>query len=218
MPLITKTLVEVKSENIALDVNNFTMIDAISLQKEVNEFYPCEVRVKFAENVNSVLSFYNVAVYLINPTTETRIHKVQRRGKIHYNIYSSDIEHDICFKNVNRYQKETAIKDIEIPKTIGKLTTKKVQQWIDYINQCFVLIEAENNVNTSELDAFLESIKDQEVRWFYNKTSGEIIKNGIKFSFKIEEGCISKKIEVYYKVDDNIENFLKLANNNYKGA
>lgn len=218
MQLITKTLAEVKSENIALDVNDFTMIFVISLQKEVNEFYPCEVRVKFAENVNSVLVFHSVSVCLINPTTETRIHKIQRGGKIHYNIYSSDIEHDICFKNVNRNQKETAISGIEIPKTIGKLTTKKIQQWIDYINQCFVLIEAKNNVNTRELDAFLESIKEQEVRWFNNKTSGEIIKNGIKFSFKIEEGCISKKIEVYYKVDNNIENFLKLADNNYKGA
>ena len=218
MPLITKTLEEIKSENIAIDVNNFTIIDAISLQKEVNEFYPCEVRVKFAENINSVLAFHSVSVCLINPTTETRIHKVHRSGKIHYNIYSSDIEHDICFKNVSRYQKQNAISGIEIPKTIGKLTTKKIQQWIDYINQCFVLIDAENSANTSELDAFLDSIKDQEVRWFNDKKSGEIIKNGIKFSFKIEEGCISKKIEVYDKVKNNIENFLKLADNKYKGA
>ena len=219
MPLITKTLEEIKSENIAIDVNNFTIIDAISLQKEVNEFYPCEVRVKFAENVNSVLAFHSVSVCLINPTTETRIHKVHRSGKIHYNIYSSDITQDACFKNTNRDQKADVIKGIVIPKTIGKLTTKKVQQWIDYINQCFDLIKAENNKNTSELDAFLESIKDQEVHWLNDKkTSGEIFKNGIKFSFRIEEGYISKYIEVHYKVDRNIENFLKLADNNYKGA
>lgn len=47
--------------------------------------------------------------------------------------------------------------------------------------------------------------------------SGELVKNGICYSFEIhQDGYISQKISIDYRVNDTLENFLLLSENNFK--
>ena len=72
-----------------------------------------------------------------------------------------------------------------------------------------------NEQNGNEKAKFLESIKGMPVKWWNNNKQGEIVQNGIKFSFTISETCISTKTEICYQVPNTLESFLKLADNKY---
>lgn len=129
-----------------------------------------------------------------------------------YVIYEDTIR---TFKNVDSYTIKRIKEKIKEPQQIGVLSLKKLVNWFEY--HISVINEAKelNNVNGSEKDKFLKSIEGLPIHWYNNGKNGEIIQNGIKFSFNIGETYISKKIEVHYQVSNELENFLKLSNNKY---
>ena len=87
--------------------------------------------------------------------------------------------------------------------------------WFEY--HLAVIEEAKkiNAANGSEEAKFLKSIEGLPVNWDRNGKSGEILQNGILFSFSIGPTYISKKIEIHYKVSNELESFLKLSKNQY---
>jgi hypothetical protein len=60
---------------------------------------------------------------------------------------------------------------------------------------------------------FLESIKNENVSWNSDKKSGYILKNGIRYIFKIEQGFIQEKLEIDWNVKNTFESFKLLSDN-----
>lgn len=117
------------------------------------------------------------------------------------------------FKNLSHSAVQTIKNTFKEPNAIYKPTTKKIQAWIDYLNAVYSECKRQDDEQGNEINSFLDSIKNEPVKYFKNGMSGEIVKGGLKFSFSIENGYINKKIEVYYEVPTTIENFNKMAEN-----
>lgn len=182
---------------------------AIKQVEEFNTFIPCELVFKLSEGDND-LYFEYTEIKIIDPLNFVISFDSYRKK---YTIYLRSINED--FKNITHYTIQEAQKNLIEPKQIGVLTTKKVNDWLNYYRELYAALKVINEQNSDKVKQFLKSIEGQPVRWFNNNKSGEIVKNGLVFKFKIEETYISTSIEVHYKTGSDLNDFLKLADNKH---
>lgn len=209
MAWIKKSISEAIKDGFNVDVRNVN--ECIELQKEVVKFYPCEVMLMFKHYDNKEHFEYSI-VQLKNDLCSISINKNWDGKKYHIGT------NDYVANNLSGYQRNDIIKSFKAPNNIGVLSTKKIQQWIDYINQYVTEIRRKDKENSDEIALFLESIKDEPVKWYAENKRGAIIKNGLRYEFKIEDGYIDEKISLEYFGGQNLELFKQLSDNKYKGA
>jgi hypothetical protein len=191
------------------DYNQKSLTEVINTSEKVSQFYPSQVILNFQEEDGK--EYYQYAEI-----------KMEYKGYDFYVKYWDQKKKFIIYedftrrlKNVDRYALASIKEKIQEPQQIGVLSEKKLLNWFEYhlsVIQEAVKIDIEKG---SEKDAFLKSIEGLPVKWWNNGKSGEIIQNGVKFSFTISETYISKKIEIYYSVPNDLESFLKLSDNKY---
>lgn len=191
------------------DYQSKNLTEIIKVSEQVNQFYPCEVVLHFSEYDNSehyehadIKMTYEGYIFYIKYWDYTK----------KFVIYEDTLR---TFENVDNYAIKRIKEDIKQPQNIGVLNLKKLVSWFEYHISIIEKARELNDINGNEKNAFLESIKHLPVKWWNNNKQGEIVQNGIKFSFSIGETYISKKIEIHYSVNNELENFLKLSNNKY---
>jgi len=191
------------------DYQSKGLTETIKMSEEISHFYPCEVVLNFSEYDNKE-HFEHADIKMIYKDIAFYIRYWEYKKK--YFIYEDKIR---TFKNVDSYTIKRIKENFKEPQQIGVLSLKKLINWFEY--HISIINEASkiNDTNGSEKDIFLKSIEGLPIHWYNNGKNGEIIQNGIKFSFNIGETYISKKIEVHYSVNNELENFLKLSNNKY---
>lgn len=209
MAWIKKTLSEAIKDGFNVDVRNVN--ECIELQKEVVKFYPCEVVLMFNQYDNKEHFEYSM-VQLKNDICAISISKNWTGTK--YNISTNDY----AANNLSYYQKNDIIESFEAPNNIGVLSTKKIQQWIDYINLYVTEIRRKDNEYSDKVALFLESLKGEAVKWYSENKRGAIYKNGLRYEFNIDNGYINEKITLEYFGGQNLELFKQLSDNKYKGA
>lgn len=127
-------------------------------------------------------------------------------GKTNYRFFAPRNKYNnlINYRNTN-----------PIPNKIGKPTDNKLQEWVDYLKNEIKEREDYYNSVQSKIETFLKSLKPFEVKWYNNNTRGEIVKNGIKYSFSIDYGSggVFQKIGICYTVKENLSSFVKLSEN-----
>lgn len=171
------------------------------LQKDVEQFYPCELI--FCVQDGRYFDFCEVIL-----KHDTIRIEVSHRDKV-YSITSGDYSK---FKNMNNYDRRKIKDDIQAPNKIGVLSTKKIQDWIAYHENIYNKVRQISEENTAKIDDFLKSIEPLPFTYSDGKFRGEIVKNNIRFSYRISEGCISKSLELI-STPATIKNFLKLSDN-----
>ena len=134
--------------------------------------------------------------------------EVSHRDKV-YSITSGDYSK---FKNISNWDRRKIKDDVEAPNRIGVLSTKKIQDWIIYHENIYNKVKAISDENTAKIDDFLKSIEPLPFTYRDGKLRGEIVKNNIRFSYYISDGCISKSLELI-STTATIKNFLKLSDN-----
>lgn len=105
------------------------------------------------------------------------------------------------------------------PNKCSVLTDKKVQAWLDWLRlrrkTYDDIIEKEGN----EISAFLSRINNLKLKGCkmdVTDTHGRIVKNNIRFTYKIEDGYIRQTIEVdNAHGDDKLTDFVKMALGQY---
>lgn len=179
----------------------------------VSKVYPCAAFffVDFGDGSDEPY-YEHYEVLLDHPELSLRVSYDGRQKK--WNIYNQSI---FTLKNVTYYTQEAIEKNIPKPRQIGKLSAKKVQEWVYYHEQVYKQLVEVNNGNAANLQAFLGSIKDLPVKWFDGNKQGSIVRNGIELEFKIEPTYVSKKIVIHWSVENDVASFLKLSDNKYEG-
>lgn len=182
--------------------------ESIEVKKDLNEFTPCDILVRYDENDSN--SIYCLYVILTDyPFIQCRY---STRDKKYYFYIIQD-------NNSGTYgltQSQINIKHLTEPVKIGVLSTKKVNAWIQYLLDIEKLYKETSNKGKNLKDEFLKSIEGLPVKWYDNNKKGSIEINNVIFNFEISETYISKKIELSYKIDNTIENFKLLSQNNLK--
>lgn len=185
------------------------LTEIIKVSEQVNQFYPCEVVLNFSEYDNKE-HYEHADIKMIYKEIIFYIKYWEHKKK--YVIYQDTLK---TFENVDSYTIKRIKENFKEPQQIGVLNLKKLVNWFEYYIAIINEAKKINDTNGSEKNAFLESIKGLPIKWYNNNKQGEIIQNGIKFSFTIGETYITKKIEIHYSVDNELKNFLKLSNNKY---
>lgn len=154
--------------------------------------------------------FYGVRIEFTRNGIRFHLEKIYKENK--YRIVP-DMEH---FQNVNRYDIQRATNQYEKPCNIGAFTAKKVNDWINYYTTIYNQVAEEDAENAQKVADFLKSIENESVRWqAQNHSKGEITRNGLCFTFYIEEGHLSFNLSLSYCGTTDYNKFRLMADNQY---
>ena len=134
--------------------------------------------------------------------------------------YSFYLNHNLPYVKYDT-QKQVSEKYTK-PQEVGVLNTNKIKAWVEYLIKIYQDMIEISKERVLKIDSFEKQAREAGATigkkdTYYGTFSGQIVKNGIEFEFSIQdEGYISQEIKVYYKVSDTIENFLALADNQYR--
>lgn len=194
------------------DQKNIDHLEPIAA--EVNKFWPAKQVFYGYESENKQLIYSRTAIVLEHPFLDIEIDPPRRAGKDKWDMrcYSFDM------KNITYHDHKIDAKE---PNDFKVLTTKKIQAWVDYFELKFKFLSELNEKRANIVADFLKSIEGQNVQWYgknqYGENNrGEIVKNGLLFKFEISTGYVSKRIEIHYKAGNDLDTFLKLADNKYQ--
>lgn len=203
--------IEQANTNQLSEYQNRDLTELIRRSEEISVFYPCQVYLNFDQYDNGEEYYKYAEIKAIYKGTEFFIKYWGQTKK--YHIYSEELTRK--FKNIDNYTISRIKENIKEPQQIGVINLKKLVNWFEY--HLAVIEEAKkiDEANGNEEAKFLKSIEGLPVKWDRNGKSGEILQNGILFTFSIGPTYISKKIKINYKVSNELESFLKLSDNKY---
>ena len=179
------------------------------LMQEVRKYIP---QAEYGYHVVSgeYPAFYGVRIEFTYNGIRFHVYKINKENK--YRI-AADLEH---FEYVNRYDIERAGNQYEKPCNIGVFTAKKINDWINYCTQIYRQVEQANAENARKVADFLKSIENEPVRWERrNHSKGTITRNGLRFTFYIEEGHLSFELSLSYRGTADYDTFRLIADNRY---
>ena len=159
------------------------------LMQEIRKYIP---QAEYGYHVESgeYPAFYGVRIEFTYNGIRFHVCKIYKENK--YRI-AADMEH---FEYVNRYDIERA----------GN----------QYDTQIYRQVEQENVENSKKVADFLKSIENEPVRWEGNNHSkGTIIRNGLRFTFYIEEGHLYFELSLSYRGTADYDTFRLIADNRY---
>ncbi len=210
-----------------------TKENMIKVKQIVNQLSILNIKAKdlYTVEVHDNKTYFEHGVYcIIDAPTDHQNMIIRINFDTHtkkYSIHTLNTWEYCDNSEADRVRKELNINE---PQTIGVLTAKKVQIWINYHTAIFIACEQRAKENENKINEFLKELeqfpqtkeqyntKDNILHLFErsNNQTGYIRKNGIEFSFEIHKGSgfVSKKIEL--RADNNtIETFNNLSNNKY---
>lgn len=118
---------------------------------------------------------------------------------------------DEDLQHVDNYSKTVAHNGLTEPQRIGKLSKRKVEEWIAYQTQYYrnlERIDEKNRQRIREHIARLERIPD--VVWSKDRQFGTIDRHGLCYSFRIERTGISENIRLM-RYGHSLDEFLEMA-------
>ena len=175
-----------------------------NLSNEVSKFYPSEVR--YILTGDDIFDLNHCEVILTHDL-DFRVQLIKEK----YQIYCQSLWE---FRNVLSVSKQYEIENsVEKPKNIGVLTSKKIQDWVNYYERVYNLMKIEKELCENKVELFRNKLSNvPDVEWNTDKKSGYIVRNGLKYSFWIQsDGYIHEKIEVHYKTNSNFEEFERMT-------
>lgn len=132
----------------------------------------------------------------------------QTYPKITYRIFCCN---DDDLQHADNYSRTKAHKGLIEPQRIGKLSKRKVEEWVEYQTQYYrnlVRIDKENDRSIREHIARLERIPD--VLWSRDRQSGTIERHGLSYSFQVERTGVSENIRLS-RFGHSLDDFLEMA-------
>lgn len=131
--------------------------------------------------------------------------------KVHYDI-SCDWS---SFRYADNYSYGKAFDKQTAPNRIGVFTKKKIDDWVEYLTQGFRNLERIDAENERKIIGYrnrLEALSD--VVWVHDKSHGQIIRNGLTYTFDIRQTDYSEKISLDYR-SRTLDDFLALSDNKF---
>ena len=183
--------------------------EALKFCGTVGPFYPCYPMFRISEH-DGYNSYENWQACLSHPELKLQINYSNHEKKYHTRCVSIE-----DLNNINRYSIIEAKKSITAPNLIGVLTAKKILQWVNYYESLYAVLKAENDTNSNEIQQFINSMDGLPVKWNSDKKGGAILKNGLEFTFSIQEKFVFTHIKLHYTTGETLAAFIKLSDNKY---
>lgn len=203
------TLTQFQTLNVKLsEYQQRDINEAVELCELIKPFYPCSVKVDVSTQEGQL--YYQLVYVMLDGDLNLSVKKSKDKFVINCYFALDTI------RNVSGYTRNEVYKQVPEPVKIGVLSTKKIQAWVDYYTEVYRRLLSIDSENQNKKAAFLKSIEGLPVEWFNNNKSGTLVKNGIEYTFKIEDEYVSENIKLHYSVYATLDNFLKLSDNKFK--
>lgn len=208
---------ELKKVNISTSRNAEIKIkEAEEVAEKFRKFIPeLELRYVVYTPEDSLQGYIDyVGVYFQRNKLQFEIRKNDYPRK-HYSIHVNTSE----FIKTNSYDESRAKEGLTEPNLIGSPTLKKVNDWIEYLTQYYKNLKIIHDRNTQEEEEFRVALSRlPDVKYGHrDKNSGEIIRNGLRYSFEIGVNSISQKISIdLYWREQTLDSFLLMSDSKYK--
>ncbi len=141
-----------------------------------------------------------------------------------YHFYMDKKYPFVNYQDTNRISEQ-----FKKPVEVGVLSTKKINDWINYLMNIDKEEKKLSNEKQEKIDTFLKTLEHEPVKWInksfdtdskYNgyDIQGGIIKNGINYSFRIDKdsGYIRETIEIDWRTKQNLQSFKAMVKGEYK--
>ena len=178
-----------------------------AFKKEIETFHPCLIKFTMSEQEGNYYFEY-ANLFLEHPTLDFRISRNQKK----YSIYCESIRH---LKNIEYYHIKACEETLTAPQQIGVLTAKKINAWIKYYEDLYVLVAAKSKEHGAVRAAFMQSIDGLAVNWNHDKDGGSLVDHGIELKFRFYPAYVRLELGIQYSVSSTVDNFIKLSQNKY---
>lgn len=183
--------------------------DAQTLLDEVQPFIPdaaLQYRI-YHDEANYVNSLESLRICFVRNAILFSISK-QTYPKTSYRISCCS---DDGLQHTDNYSRTKAHKGLIEPQRIGKLSKRKVEEWVEYQTHYYrnlVRIDEENDRQIRAHIARLERIPD--VLWSKDRRFGTIERHGLSYSFQIRETEVAENIRLSC-FGHSLDEFLEMA-------
>jgi len=193
-------------------INNLAndVIEHSKLLSEVKAVHPSDFFLSF-EDYDGKLTYHHLEVFLIdedgNPTVKVKYYKN------HYSFFNP-IYHTL--KKLTTWDREKVEGILTRPQNvgIGKLTLKKLNNWVKFLDDEITELKKLSEVNTKVGEDYRKKIAPYNPKYHItNANRGEVTINKVTLEFEICDSFVSEKIKI--DCSSNFENFLKLSNNGF---
>ncbi len=132
----------------------------------------------------------------------------QTYPKITYRILCCN---DDDLQYTDNYSRTKAHAGLVEPQRIGKLSKRKVEEWVEYQTQYYRNLERINEENARAIRAHIARLEQiQDVRWAKDRQSGTIERYGLSYSFQVERTGVSENIRLL-RFGHSLDAFLEMA-------
>lgn len=167
---------------------------------EISAYYPCETLINVEDGHGYSKVSYS-STFLVHRL------KIQVRYNAQHKRYNFMLHHREM-KNITYRDEANAKKELVEPNSIGKLTTKKIEQWVAYYEALHLLLTAENEANLNVVDGFMKKLESLPVQWRgNNKQKGFLKIKDLEMEIDISENHYATRIK--YVGENNLASFLK---------
>lgn len=118
----------------------------------------------------------------------------QTYPKITYRILCCN---DDDLQYTDNYSRTKAYEGLVEPQRIGKLSKRKVEEWVEYQTQYYRNLERINEENARKIRAHIARLEQiPDVLWGKDRQSGTIERYGLSYSFQVERTGVSENIRL----------------------
>lgn len=119
------------------------------------------------------------------------------------------------FAHSDHYTVDRAGEGLRQPKHIGRLSARKVDEWLSYLTAHYRNLERLDAENARSIASFRERVEAlPDVVWNYRQSGGTIERRGLSYTFEIDRTGYVEKIELHGSLH-RLDEFLMLSDNAY---
>ncbi|WP_305238546.1 hypothetical protein [uncultured Alistipes sp.] len=132
----------------------------------------------------------------------------QTYPKTTYRIFCCN---DDDLQHTDNYSRTKAHEVLVEPQRIGKLSKRKVEEWVEYQTQYYRNLERINEENARTIRAHIARLEQiPDVLWGKDRQSGTIERYGLSYSFQVERTGVSENIRLS-RSGHSLDAFLEMA-------
>lgn len=114
-------------------------------------------------------------------------------------------------QHTSDYSRRIAYEGLIEPQRIGKLSKRKVEEWVEYQTQYYRNLERINEENARTIRAHIARLEQiPDVLWGKGRQSGTIERYGLSYSFQVERTGVSENIRLS-RSGHSLDAFLEMA-------
>lgn len=114
-------------------------------------------------------------------------------------------------QHTDNYSRTIAHEGLVEPHRIGKLSKRKVEEWVEYQTQYYRNLERINEENARTIRAHIARLEQiPNVLWGKDRQSGTIERHGLSYSFQVERTGVSENIRLS-RFGHSLDDFLEMA-------